>query len=73
MTLKIIITNDNLIECMNQNSNNEIVVDINNWLNFLDTLHDSFPDVYNDPDTALIGFEKDWEEYKRLIIKIKEK
>lgn len=58
---------------MNQNSKDEIVVDINNWLNFLDTLHDSFPDVYNDPDTALIGFEQDWEEYKRLIIKIKEK
>lgn len=58
---------------MNQNSKEEIVVDINNWLNFLDTLHDSFPDIYNDPDTALIGFEKDWEEYKRLIINIKEK
>jgi hypothetical protein len=58
---------------MNQNSKNDIVVDINNWLNFLDTLYESFPDIYNDPDTALIGFEEDWEQYKRILSKIKEK
>jgi hypothetical protein len=58
---------------MNQNSNNDIVVDLNNWLNFLDTLHDNFPDVYNDSDTALIGFEQDWEEYKAILSRIKER
>ena len=58
---------------MNQNSNNEVVVDIDNWLNFLDTLYGSFPEVYNDPDSALIGFEEDWEDYKRILADIKGK
>jgi hypothetical protein len=58
---------------MNQNFNNEIVVDIDNWLNFLDTLHDSFPEIYNDPDSAMIGFESDWEAYKRILSNIKER
>jgi hypothetical protein len=58
---------------MNQNSNNDIVVDLDNWLNFLDTLHDNFPDIYNDPDSALIGFEADWNEYKAILSRIKER
>jgi len=58
---------------MNQNSNNDIVVDLNNWLNFLDTLHENFPAIYNDPDSALIGFEADWEEYKVILSRLKEK
>lgn len=58
---------------MNQNFKDEIVVDIDNWLNFLDVLYDNFPDVYNDPDSALIGFEHDWEEYKRILSRIKER
>lgn len=58
---------------MNQNYKNEIVVDLENWLNFLDVLHDNYPSIYNDPDTALIGFEHDWEEYKKILSKSKEK
>ena len=58
---------------MNQNFNNDIVVDIDNWLNFLDTLHENFPAIYNDPDSALIGFEADWEEYKVILSRLKEK
>ncbi len=58
---------------MNQNFNDEIVVDLDNWLNFLDTLHDNFPHIYNDPDNALIGFEQDWEDYKKILSKLKEK
>ena len=58
---------------MNQNSNNDIVVDLNNWLNFLDTLHENFPAIYNDPDSALIGFEADWEDYKVILSRLKEK
>jgi hypothetical protein len=58
---------------MNQNSKNDIVVDLDNWLNFLDTLHENFPAIYNDPDTALIGFEADWEEYKVILSRLKEK
>jgi hypothetical protein len=58
---------------MNQNSNNDIVVDLDNWLNFLDTLHENFPAIYNDPDSALIGFEADWEEYKVILSRLKEK
>lgn len=58
---------------MNQNSNNEIVVDLENWLNFLDVLHENYPDVYSNPDDALIGFESDWEEYKKILSKAKEK
>jgi hypothetical protein len=58
---------------MNQNSKNDIVVDLDNWLNFLDTLHENFPAIYNDPDSSLIGFEADWEEYKVILYRIKEK
>lgn len=58
---------------MNQNSKDDIVVDIDNWLNFLDTLYDNFPEIYNDPDSALIGFEQDWEDYKRILDKIKDR
>ena len=58
---------------MNQNSNNDIVVDLDNWLNFLDTLHENFPAIYNDPDSALIGFEADWEDYKVILSRLKEK
>ena len=58
---------------MNQNSKHDIVVDLDNWLNFLDTLHENFPAIYNDPDSALIGFEQDWEEYKVILSRLKEK
>jgi hypothetical protein len=58
---------------MNQNSKNDIVVDLDNWLNFLDTLHENFPAIYNDPDSALIGFEADWEDYKVILSRLKEK
>jgi hypothetical protein len=58
---------------MTQNSKSDIVVDLDNWLNFLDTLHDSFPEVYNDPDSAMIGFEADWEDYKVILSRLKEK
>jgi len=58
---------------MNQNSKHDIVVDLDNWLNFLDTLHENFPAIYNDPDSALIGFEADWEEYKVILSRLKEK
>lgn len=58
---------------MSQNSNDEIVVDLINWLNFLDVLHDNYPTVYNDPDSALIGFEEDWQAYLAILNKYKEK
>lgn len=54
---------------MNQNSNNDIVVDIDTWLLWLDSLNHAFPDVYNDPTKAVIGFYKDWEQYLSIVNK----
>jgi len=49
----------------------DIIVDIYNWLNFLDILHENYPDIYNNPDDALIGFEQDWNQYQEILKRIK--
>ena len=55
---------------MNQNS--DIVVDLDLWLMWLERLHYAFPEMYNDPVSALNGFYEDWNEYLTLIKHIKE-
>lgn len=70
MMLLLTIINVCSIDYMSQNS--DIVVDLDLWLMWLERLHYAFPDMYNDPVSALNGFYEDWNEYLTLIKHIKE-
>jgi hypothetical protein len=48
-----------------------VVVDVETWLRWLDGLHKNFPETYADPSIALNGFYDDWEQYCRIIDKIR--
>ncbi len=49
----------------------KIVVDLDLWIQWLDALHTAFPKYYNDPIDAINGFHDDWEDYCKLIKKIR--
>ena len=49
----------------------DIVVDLDLWLAWLESLHNAFPHAYANPDVALKGFYEDWDSYVNIIDTIK--
>jgi hypothetical protein len=49
----------------------EIVVDMDLWLAWLESLHYAYPKHYAHPDVALKGFFEDWKYYKEHIDTVK--
>ena len=46
----------------------EIVVDMDLWLAWLESLHYAYPKHYAHPDVALKGFFEDWNTTKSILI-----